>query len=96
MIDKIRKKLVDALDAYDADNAERKLRAKPKYGSRARGFGTMPPSRRREVAASGGAKSQANGTGYRWTKEQAKAASQKAIAGRAAAKARRLAEGKDE
>jgi hypothetical protein len=50
----------------------------------------MPAARLAEITKRAGQASQRSGKGHRWTKEAALAASKKAIAGRARAKALRL------
>lgn len=43
-------------------------------GIEKRGFASLSPEKRREIAAKGGLKAQSLGTAHRWTKEQAQAA----------------------
>jgi uncharacterized protein len=42
-----------------------------------RGFATMTPERRREIASKGGQTSQTRGTAHQWTVEEARAAGKK-------------------
>lgn len=52
----------------------------PKKGRQ--GFASLSPERRREVASLGGQAVQRNGTGHRWTSEDARAAGRKGAAAR--------------
>lgn len=42
-----------------------------------RGFASMTPERRKEIAKKGGEKCQESGTGHKWTPETARAAGRK-------------------
>jgi general stress protein YciG len=46
-------------------------------GIRRRGFASMSPERRTEIARKGGRKVQANGTGHQWDTMEAQAAGRK-------------------
>lgn len=53
-------------------------------GIKDRGFASMTPERRREIARKGGRRAHQLGVANRWTPEEARAAGQKAVAARAA------------
>lgn len=58
-------------------------------GKERRGFASMDPHKRREIARKGGKAVHAQGTGHEWTSETARQAAQKGGAG----KARKRAQG---
>lgn len=49
----------------------------PSTPRRPRGFATLSPERRQELASKGGQTSQARGTAHQWTIDEARAAGQK-------------------
>lgn len=52
------------------------MRRKRIHG-RGRGFASLPPERRRELASQGGKTAHAKGTAHKWTSEEARAAGEK-------------------